>query len=365
MKRLGILLALVLCAAIVSNDAHAQRNRRAQKRISNYSGGSVRFNKGKQFTSVSFGLAALNYFGDLAPLSRSASTNIGNTRPGVEIGVSHKFGPFYSLRGSLAWGRLKGSDEAADPFNEISLARYARNLSFRNDIVEFALTAQVDLIQNPAGAYSRPLITPYVFGGIAVFYHNPKALAPEFDQAGNAIPEANTWVALQPLGTEGQFSAEYNVEPYSLVQISLPIGIGARLRLNEAFDIGIELGYRYLFTDYIDDVSGLYVDLGTLNSPVARALSDRSREASFIETGAARNFDLINARYNLSTYQSAGDGQTYEVFNGFGRFRDASEVDNGNVRGNADDNDIYFVSVIKLSYILGPGGFGGRRGKYR
>jgi hypothetical protein len=106
---------------------------------------------------------------------------------------------------------------------------------------------------------------------VGVFYHNPKAMAPETDQLGNSIPEAGKWVALQALGTEGQYSDAYDVKPYSKVQISVPIGLGFSYKIGNNLDFSFEIGYRILFTDYIDDVSENFVDLGIFDNPLARA----------------------------------------------------------------------------------------------
>ena len=72
-----------------------------------------------------------------------------------------------------------------------------------------------------------------------------------------------------------------------------------RAQLNKRWDFEFEVGYRYLFTDYIDDVSGLYVDLGALDSPLARAMSDRSREQVAADSGSPRDFEAINSTASL------------------------------------------------------------------
>ena len=50
------------------------------------------------------------------------------------------------------------------------------------------------------------------------------------------------------------------------------------MKLGERTDLNFEINYRVLLTDYIDDVSSRYVDLGALDSELAKAMSDRSRE---------------------------------------------------------------------------------------
>ncbi len=115
-------------------------------------------------------------------------------------------------------------------------------MNFRNDIVEFAVVGMFDLVENRNNYIKRPDFVPYLFGGVAVMHHNPKGE----NASGNIVN-------LQPLRTEGQSSG------YALTQFVIPFGAGARYKLNKAFDIGLELGFRKTFTDYFDDVSGNYV----------------------------------------------------------------------------------------------------------
>ena len=50
-----------------------------------------------------------------------------------------------------------------------------------------------------------------------------------------------------------------------------------RFKLTE-FDFSVETGFRYLFTDYSDDVSKHYVDLGVFGGMISQAMSYRSNE---------------------------------------------------------------------------------------
>ncbi len=43
-------------------------------------------------------------------------------------------------------------------------------------------------------------------------------------------------------------------------------------------DLWADIGFRYTFTDYLDDVSENYVDLGVFDNNLARAMSYRSNE---------------------------------------------------------------------------------------
>lgn len=359
-KFLGLILLTVFILS--GNSAEAQRKskgylKKKNRKISKYKGGSINFDKNKRYLSIGASVDAINYFGDLAPKSEIASTNISFTRPAFSIFGAYRYTPNLTFRGSLSWGRLMGDDNiSADPYGELSSYRYIRNLSFRNEVKELAFTAVWDFFGNHGTFLNRVSFTPYAFAGVAVFHHNPKGKAPEQDKFGQPLAEAGNWVALRDLGTEGQLSEHYDVKQYSTIQPSIPLGLGLRAQLNKRWDFEFEVGYRYLFTDYIDDVSGLYVDLGALDNSLAQAMSDRSREPNGAISGDARDFEAIEAKASLHNYTSEYDGMSYTVYSGFG-----SEHPENN-RGFSSDKDIYIVTSFRISYIL-TGSF--KRSKFR
>jgi hypothetical protein len=239
------------------------------------------------------------------------------------------------------YATLKGSDgDSADP-GDLSngVFRYQRNLSFRNRIKELSVVAVFDLFENQSTYISRVKWTPYAFLGVAAFHHNPQAQAPATDLNGNALAQAGQWVDLRPLGTEGQYSTlldtdvNSGIKPYKQFQVAIPFGIGARFRINEVMDLWGDIAFRYTFTDYLDDVSQNYVDLGVFeNNELAKAMSYRTGE--------------LGLPPNPSTYVGR-DGQPYTVQAGYG-----SEFPD-NLRGSKSDRDIYMVTSIRLSIILG------------
>jgi hypothetical protein len=326
------------------SEIKAQMSRRQIKqnnrRMMTYRGKKQGFGKEKRYNTISLTLNAMNYYGDLAPKPSRISTDLSLTKPAVGLSFSHRFGPRYSLIGSFMYGAIAGSDaESADETDsENGVFRYQRNLSFRNRVKELSVVASFDLFENQSTYISRVNWTPYAYAGVAVFHHNPQAEVPDADLNGNPFPNAGDWVDLQPLGTEGQHAnllesdANYGIKEYKNIQFAIPFGIGARFRLNEVLDFAVEFGFRYLFTDYIDDVSQNYVDLGVFGSnELAKALSYRGNE--------------INP---TNTYSYTGrDGNSYTVIPGYGHeFTD-------NWRGNKDDKDIYTVTTLRISYIVG------------
>ena len=354
-------MILVLLFAI---PAQSQMNRRAIKRnnksMRQYRGQKNSFTKQKQYNYIGFSLNAMNYFGDIVPSSSFASSKASFTRPGLSFVFGRRFGPRFTVQSTLSYGRLQSDDfEVADPGGENSKYRYVRNTHFRNDIIEVAGVAIFDLFKNDGSYISRVNWTPYLQIGVAGLHHNPKAKAPDtFTQTGETLPEAGQWVALQPLGTEGQNTdlllpgdANFGAEPYSLWQFAIPFGLGARFAVGEALDFSFDISLRYLFTDYLDDVSRNYVDLGVLDGNLTKAMSDRSLEQTAVVSGEPRDISGASTRSYVGR-----DGVTYTVINGYG------EEHPSNVRGSSNRNDVYFMTSFRLTYILGAAF---RRAKYR
>ena len=337
MRKLSILLLSVALILASADEGLAQLNRKNikknNKRIASFRGNKNTFKKNK-YNAIGFSVSALNYYGDIAPRPQRVSTDISFTRPAIGISFVHRFGPRYTLVGQFMYGTLSGSDtQSASQTEESGKYRYLRNLSFRNRIKELSVIAYFDLFENQSTYISRVKWTPYVYLGVAGFLSNPEAQAPGLDVNGNALPEAGNWVKLRPLGTEGQYSAldptdvNSGIKPYSTVQVAIPFGIGARFRINEVMDLWGDIGFRYTFTDYLDDVSQNYVNLDKLNGELARSMSYRTNEL-----GPPTN----PYTYNGYTVQ-AGYGSEYK----------------DNIRGSKADNDIYMVTSIRLTYILG------------
>lgn len=278
---------LLLVLALVATEASAQQ-----------------FSKRKQYNSVGVTISGMNYFGDITPKPSIPSFRPGATRLNAGLTFTRRFAPRISGRASLTYGRISGDDaKAADQNDPEAKFRYNRNMNFRNDILEFAATGVFDLIENRNNYIRRPDFAPYVFAGVGVIHHNPKGL----DADGN-------YVALQPLRTEGQS------EGYSQTQFVIPFGAGARYKLNKQFDIGLELGFRKTFTDYLDDVSGNY-------APVSALQGDAAKYFGYYITGGS----------------TTGYPGTYD-----------ESVQTGEMRGKSNEKDWYTTLGISVNYILAP-----------
>ena len=288
------------------------------------------------YSSVGFGLGTANYYGDLAPYRTPLASTFKMMRWSIGGNYTRHFTPHLAARASFTYARIAGDDYVMNRGSKRETnIFYARNLSFRNDLKEFSLQGIYKLTPDNRSYDRRPQVGVYLFAGIALTAHNPKAL----DSLNGS------WVKLQPLGTEGQGNAGYE-KSYSLVQFAIPFGIGARYKINSRFDVSAEIGFRKTFTDYLDDAHGNYADPALFaDNPVALALSNRSLEAVAVRKGADRietlkkfvqvNYPNADANDPLATMKEQGFAAP------------------GTARGNSPtQKDAYMIGMIHVNYII-------------
>lgn len=209
-------------------------------------------------SSISFNAGGSYYLGDLNKFGHFKNTNFS----GAMI-YKHNFNSRLALRLALSYGKVEAYDsESKNDFQQ------NRNLSFESPIWELASGFEFNYFNYKIGN-EQYYATPFLFIGIGVSRINPQT---EFD---------GELVELQPLGTEGQGTSFTGDKIYNLTQIVIPFGVGFKVNLGEKTAFNIEYGLRKTFTDFLDDVSGTYVDPNQLaleNGTIAATLSDRSLE---------------------------------------------------------------------------------------
>ena len=292
------------------------------------------------YSTVGFGVGTSNYYGDMASYRRPIPSTFKMMRWSVTGEYTRHFSPRFGARASLTWARIAGDDYKMNRSGRTyHPGFYARNLHFRNDIKELSAVGILKLIPDSRSYDRRPEFGAYLFGGVALFAHNPKARLP--------IPDGETekqrWVSLQPLGTEGQGREGYE-KLYSLVGFAIPVGVGLRYKINQKFDIAAELGFRFTTTDYLDDVSKNYPDPGVFASGADPALAQQLSNRS-MERVPARFPDKDRTEI-LRNYLGLEPGQDPYAYIQGGGF----EVIRGN---NAKQMDAYMTGTIKVVYTLG------------
>lgn len=178
--------------------------------------------------------------------------SIKNIEPSLGLFFGAMYKNSIGLRVEATFGKVKGNDNVLKDVAPSTIGRYERNLSFESPITEIVGMVEFhpfEMFTEYSDEKYPPEVSPYVVGGIGYFKFNPRT---QLD---------GQWIDLQPLSTEGQGFAEYpKVKEYKLTQINFPIGLGARYDVSPVVNLRAEVLYRFLTTDYLDDVSGKYIE---------------------------------------------------------------------------------------------------------
>ena len=250
MKRIGLSLALLLPLFL---QAQIQQ---------------MPADKGQQsHHEIGLTMGLSNYYGDLQP---KIWANYGY-QPMVGLMYKYFMTPYIGMRFGASYTNLS----AADSLSTIKVNQL-RNLSFTTRLFEVHGALELNLLPIEI---NKMKISPYLFGGIALFYFNPYAQ----DVNGNLV-------ALRPLSTEGEGLPMYpDRKQYSVVNVAFPVGGGFKFFIGKKIMFTTELGFRYTNTDYIDDVSKSYVNLDTL----------RAYKGSVARSFAYRGLDRNNPNYGF------------------------------------------------------------------
>ena len=222
------------------------------------------------------------YMGDLNP-----DVPFKQVMPAGGVFYRYNFNERFSARGTFTASYLMGDDNKSKVQSQLD-----RNLRFESWLYEFSITGEFNFFKYAPGDMHH-FITPFLFGGIAVFKFNPRTEASD----GNMYE-------LQPLGTEGQGTTFYpDRKKYSLTTASIPFGLGVKCNISKTFSVGLEWGMRYTFTDYLDDVSGTYASPDVIQAErgnIAYELANRSNLADETLEGRQRGNSKTNDWYSFA-----------------------------------------------------------------
>jgi len=213
-----------------------------------------------------------------------------------------KINDLISVNAAFSWYNLRASDAVSS-----NAGRRGRNLSFKNNVLDLSARGEFYVYNiNDVGnrGKNRLDFKSFLYAGVSGFYHNPLSRSDKFDN-GN-------WTSLRPLKTEGQ------EDEYSKIVLAIPMGIGVHLTYKRHHRFGWELGTYLTFTDYLDDVSGNYPDLSSVDPLVYDAFTNKSDDLSPDQLPIG----------GLDNYLP------------------------GSKRGGQDKNDSFIYSALTYSYII-------------
>src|SRR5688572_13609379 len=184
-------------------------------------------------------LGIANYQGDL----QAKGVTFKQAKFLGSLGAQYDLSEHFTARTYFTLSSLQADDKKGTSTMQM------RNLNFATKLFEWELGAQYNIL-----SLNNSWFTPYVFAGVGLYHFKPYTRTAD-----------GTKTFLKELSTEGQGIVAGKKE-YKLTQFNIPLGIGATYVISEDIRVGLELGYRKLFTDYLDDVSTDYVDQAVLLS---------------------------------------------------------------------------------------------------
>ena len=236
-------------------------------------------------------LGGSGYMGDINPVKPYKLTD-----PAFGAQVKRNFDPNWSAKLNFMYGTVRAKDASSS-----NSYQRDRNLDFRSPITELSMQVEFNLFRYSAGAdfgYATRKLSPYLFTGFGSFSFNPIT----DDDLGNEVE-------LRLLMTE-------NVA-YKKHALSVPYGAGIKYNIGGNFTLVGEIGFRTTFTDYLDDISGRYIDFN-------RAPGD----PSYVEPASSLTSILAD--------------------------RSAIKNQGGSQRGDFRPRDTYIFSGLSLTYTFVP-----------
>lgn len=280
----------------------------------------------KYRSQVFVGGGASNFLGELGGRDQEGSDFIWDLetrvfKPAITLGYRYFIKKNIALRAQFSYAVVAGDDALTK-----ERFRSNRNLHFRSNIFEAAIIAEYVFYEvRPGHRYSLEGVKGmkpragqiYCFAGIGAFRFNPQAKVDE------------SWYDLRPLGTEGQ-NLSQGAEEYSRTSIAIPLGLGYRWRFlsNQHLFLGVEIGHRITFSDYIDDVSTEYISQNALQTQVGLSAEENSLAAYFADPSLG--------------YFIGDDGNQTPL----------NSTSTGEQRGDPTDNDSYLFAQVTLGYTL-------------
>jgi len=272
------------------------------------------FSLNAQEMEIGLNLGAANYLGEVGGTSGEARGFLWDMRfdqTSFAAGGFFRYHFTHSIaaRLNVNFARIEGADSlSAEP------TRIGRNLSFRTDMIEVLLMGEYTFVAfNDLARRSKQRVDfkAHAFTGAGILMYYPHA------------KHNDEWFYLRPLQTEGVENA------YNEMTIAVPLGVGASFVFNNKLRVGMEFGYRFTFTDYLDDVS-----------------TDFAYDSEFPDEDFELPFEESKIFANRSDEAFARGNPDLPSRGAYRR---------GSPRGNPDTNDGYLLAQFNVSMVFGGG----------
>ncbi len=169
----------------------------------------------------------------------NTTSSVLDARPSGGILGRYNLDSRLSGKFSLNYGRATAKDKNFEP---AFIYQGGRREQVRTKVLDAQAQFEFNFWDfRPKNQFQESLPwTPYFSAGVGFSDISPQLL---FDN--------NEWVDVSTMPTE-------DLKDFNRGQIHIPLGAGAKYKLNERWNIGAEFTSHILFTDYFDDLSTTY-----------------------------------------------------------------------------------------------------------
>lgn len=200
--------------------------------------------KTKQLPSVALGAGVLSFNGDIG--NGVSLSSFSRIRVGYFLTVEQRIGKFIGVSLNGIYGKLSDSERTKD-----------RNLNFQSKIIQGDLNLILHF-DNDLILKRNSIFAPYIFAGVGYLKFDPYGDLK--DKNGMAYNYLSNGTIVDTAGAIIQRDYTYetllkdSVTNYSRGTLTVPIGVGFKLKISEKIDINLGASYYITFSDYIDNV---------------------------------------------------------------------------------------------------------------
>ncbi|MFV0158592.1 DUF6089 family protein [Empedobacter falsenii] len=196
----------------------------------------------------------------------------------ISMGALYRFNinPQMGFRANVSYSKVGASDHRSKEYYKLE-----RNKNFRNNIVEGSLMFEYNFFN--INDDQETAQSPYIFFGVGAF----SAKGKEYDYDSTVSTEYPSGKIIE--------KSKYNTD------LSIPFGVGYKVRFNYSWILSFETGVRYTNVDYIDYNTGKFtsefkeaVDNGAFSSDEysKRQYGNLSNKDWYVLTGISLTYSF-------------------------------------------------------------------------
>lgn len=246
----------------------------------------------------------------------------------------------WSFRLDYSYTRLRACDEVAAWLP-------GAKLNFQSQLHDIGLMVEFNFLNYYTG---RPeaSVSPYIFAGVSGFMFDTRPFT------GNKTIDTCRLLTLDTeyIMHKDKGSGSYTFEPANKNKygLSIPFGVGCKFSLSQHLAATLEWRMHYSFTDYLDDVSGVYPANGKHPMMIARPKTDEQGNVLsvpaplFLSEVAPNGIPLYDFQIVMDDPSNPPANVLYDFADPSGVFREKQQ------RGNHANNDGFGMINLSITW---------------